>query len=355
MAIFKACQKLRCYLDRHQTTVFTDYKPLVNLQIQPHLSKRQAKWLEWLNKLALTIVYKPGSLQVVDSTLSHKPQTEQLHLPDSEASLASYWLSANAPQFSIEQCEDAIVDALRDSCIAQYLRCPYCSSVHLDSGQWATKAHLTHVCNACGQSWDHPGPQVQGNPLAMVGLCLHGNRLLFSRIAAVGGSAQSLTVEPSWLGLVYQGQQDAADAVMGRILAQARGPSAQFTIWVAHRLELVIGRPNLVFCKQLYLFLVVFIRCCYNICIIQYMLPISVYVKPLLNFTSMCGGLIQLSRFGNLWLVAQFANMLRMLISYGKVFYSPYLFLHRTFSNGLWISLQILLQFGVRMAYLCVC
>ena len=31
LEIFKACQKWRCYLDRNQTTVLTDYKPLFNL------------------------------------------------------------------------------------------------------------------------------------------------------------------------------------------------------------------------------------------------------------------------------------------------------------------------------------
>ena len=36
--------------------------------------------------------------------------------------------------------------------------------------------------------------------------------------AAAGGSAKSLIVEPSWLQLIYQGQQDVADAGMGRIL-----------------------------------------------------------------------------------------------------------------------------------------
>ena len=115
-----------------------------------------------------------------------------------------------------------------------------------------------------------------------------------------------------------------------------------------------IGRPNLVFCNQLYLILVVFVRCCCKNCIIQSMLPILVYVKPLLHFSSMCGGLIQLSRLGNLWLVAQFANVLRMLISYSQVFYSPYLYLHGSLSNGLWILLLIFLWFRVRMAYLSV-
>ena len=115
-----------------------------------------------------------------------------------------------------------------------------------------------------------------------------------------------------------------------------------------------IGHPNLFFCNQLYLFLVVFISCCCQNCIIQYMLPILVYINPLLHYSSVCSSLIQLSKLGNLQLVEHFANVLRMLISYSKFFYSPYLYLHGNLSNELWILLQIFLKFWIRMAYLCV-
>ena len=141
---------------------------------------------------------------------------------------------------------------------------------------------------------------------------------------------------------------------MGRILAQARRSNAQFTTGLCMGLSWYIGRLNLVFCNQLYLIVVVFIRCCCKNCIIQSMLPILVHVKPLLHFSSICDGLIQLSRLGNLWLVAQFANVLRMLKSYSQVFYSPYLFLHRSLSNALWTLLPIFLWFRVIIAYLSV-
>ena len=32
LAIFKACQKWRCYLDRHHATIFSDHIPLINLR-----------------------------------------------------------------------------------------------------------------------------------------------------------------------------------------------------------------------------------------------------------------------------------------------------------------------------------
>ena len=55
-----------------------------------------------------------------------------------------------------------------------------------------------------------------------------------------------------------------------------------------------------------------------------------------------------------MWLVAQFSNVLRMLISYSQVFYSPYLYLYGSLSNGLWILLLIFLWFRVRMACISV-
>ena len=72
----------------------------------------------------------------------------------------------------------------------------------------------------------------------MIGLRFHGSRLLFSGRAA-GRSVQYVIIETSWLGFVYQGQQDAADAGMSRILAWEYGYSPQLTTQLVHGLELV--------------------------------------------------------------------------------------------------------------------
>ena len=61
LAILKACIKWRCYLDGHPTTIYTDFKPLVSLSIQFHLSKWYAMCLEQINKLPLYIEYNPNT------------------------------------------------------------------------------------------------------------------------------------------------------------------------------------------------------------------------------------------------------------------------------------------------------
>ena len=70
MAIFKACMKWRHYLHSTKCTVYTDHKPLKYIYVQPHLSARQACWLEGLAELDLHIVYKPGVENVAADVLS---------------------------------------------------------------------------------------------------------------------------------------------------------------------------------------------------------------------------------------------------------------------------------------------
>lgn len=33
------------------------------------------------------------------------------------------------------------------------LRCPACSTLHIDEGEFATKPHHTHACQECGEVW----------------------------------------------------------------------------------------------------------------------------------------------------------------------------------------------------------
>jgi hypothetical protein len=56
----------RCYLEGIKFTVVTDHNPLVHLQTQPNLSRRQARWSEYLQRFDFDWVHRPGRDNVAD-------------------------------------------------------------------------------------------------------------------------------------------------------------------------------------------------------------------------------------------------------------------------------------------------
>jgi hypothetical protein len=60
LAIVHVVKELRCYLHGSAFVVRTDHNPLRYLQTQPHLSKRQVRWLDALVEYDYTIKYLAG-------------------------------------------------------------------------------------------------------------------------------------------------------------------------------------------------------------------------------------------------------------------------------------------------------
>ena len=60
----------------------------------------------------------------------------------------------------IRGIRDGLAAAVRDHAgphakdpISMRLTCPACSALHIDEGEFATKAHHTHACQSCGNVW----------------------------------------------------------------------------------------------------------------------------------------------------------------------------------------------------------
>ena len=67
LATVEAMRVFRCYLlSGQQFTLVTDNQPNTFLQTQPHLSHRQARWSEYLQRFNLCWVHKPGRHNVAD-------------------------------------------------------------------------------------------------------------------------------------------------------------------------------------------------------------------------------------------------------------------------------------------------
>ena len=73
-AVIHALKIWRCYLEGINFTVVTDHNPLVHLQSQPTLSRRQARWAEYLQRFTFAWQYRPGKGNVADP-LSRLPLT----------------------------------------------------------------------------------------------------------------------------------------------------------------------------------------------------------------------------------------------------------------------------------------
>lgn len=46
-----------------------------------------------------------------------------------------------------------VLDEPQTITIPMRLRCPTCHRLHIDEGEFATKAHHTHACQFCGETW----------------------------------------------------------------------------------------------------------------------------------------------------------------------------------------------------------
>jgi len=73
LAIIHALKIWRVYLQGNHFRIITDHASLRYLQTQPTLSRRQVRWMEFLQEYDFEIIYKPGKENVVADALSRRP------------------------------------------------------------------------------------------------------------------------------------------------------------------------------------------------------------------------------------------------------------------------------------------
>lgn len=88
LGVVRALKEWRCYLEGADVTLVTDHNPLVHLQTQPNLNRRQARYVEYMARFepGLKWEYRPGRTNVADG-ISRVPDrilgiTEEQYLND---------------------------------------------------------------------------------------------------------------------------------------------------------------------------------------------------------------------------------------------------------------------------------
>ena len=66
LGVIHAMRSWRCYLEGVEFTMVTDHNPLIYLQTQPTLSRRQVRWSEYLQMFRFRWQYRPGRINVAD-------------------------------------------------------------------------------------------------------------------------------------------------------------------------------------------------------------------------------------------------------------------------------------------------
>lgn len=74
LGVIKALKEFRCYIEgsKHPVEIITDHNPNTFLKTQPNLSRRQARWVEFMERFDYVWKYVPGRTNVADP-LSRNP------------------------------------------------------------------------------------------------------------------------------------------------------------------------------------------------------------------------------------------------------------------------------------------
>jgi hypothetical protein len=81
LAIIRALKKWWSDLLGSHFTIYTDHQTLQNFDVQKELSKRQARWMEYMSQYDCSIKYINGDDNCMADVLSHFPDHKHLRNP----------------------------------------------------------------------------------------------------------------------------------------------------------------------------------------------------------------------------------------------------------------------------------
>jgi RNase H-like domain found in reverse transcriptase len=113
LSIIHVVKELRCYLHGSTFTIQTDHHPLRYLDTQPHLSKRQVRWVDSLAEYDYAIKYIRGKWNILADALSRRPDGKPQLFMGEEEEDSSLQLGAITAS-TINLHEQVLTDLVKD-------------------------------------------------------------------------------------------------------------------------------------------------------------------------------------------------------------------------------------------------
>jgi Reverse transcriptase (RNA-dependent DNA polymerase)/RNase H-like domain found in reverse transcriptase/Integrase zinc binding domain/Chromo (CHRromatin Organisation MOdifier) domain/Retroviral aspartyl protease len=173
LGVIHALQAWRCYLEGCvDLTLVTDHNPLIYLQEQPHLSRRQARWQEFLSRFHYQWQYRPGRNNIADP-ISRNPallaaMTTRSGLRQKQTATGTQL--GQAPETPVQNALQTPVNAPSTSAEQQTVDQPQSDSDLLHAiregyltDTWFTGKHLDSLSRQADGTWRKDGKIVVPN------------------------------------------------------------------------------------------------------------------------------------------------------------------------------------------------
>jgi hypothetical protein len=126
LAIFESFKQWRAYLEgaRHQTQVFSDHQNLQYFTTTKQLSRRQARWSEFLSSFDFIIHYRAGRLGAKPDALTRRPDVYPKKMFQTEANSLNHRIALRPEQLNAMLLlnEEAFIGRIRAAPRDAYFR-----------------------------------------------------------------------------------------------------------------------------------------------------------------------------------------------------------------------------------------
>jgi len=142
LAIIRALKKWRADLLGGPIAVFTDHRTLENFNTQKDLSRRQARWQEFMSQFEMNIYYVKGEDNTVADALSRLPVEQQLDEKDHPVPRHDAWLNKNSVNVTLSISadksflRDVKTGYLEDTFAKKLIAGTMIPGVHEENGLW---------------------------------------------------------------------------------------------------------------------------------------------------------------------------------------------------------------------------